>query len=68
MVTVRASARSPFQSVPVTVAVFTAQEIQSAGNRDPRDFVAMVPNTTLVETQNVGNSFITIRGICGGAQ
>jgi iron complex outermembrane receptor protein len=52
-----------FQNVPITVDVFTAQEIQSAGIESPRDFVAMVPNMTLVETQNVGNSFITIRGI-----
>jgi iron complex outermembrane receptor protein len=52
-----------FQSVPITMNVFTAQEIQSAGIESPRDFVAMVPNMTLVETQNVGNSFITIRGI-----
>ncbi len=39
------------------------RQIQSAGIESPRDFVAMVPNMTLVETQNVGNSFITIRGI-----
>ena len=52
-----------FQSVPITVNVFTTQEIQSAGIESPRDFVAMVPNMTMVETQNVGNSFITIRGI-----
>jgi iron complex outermembrane receptor protein len=51
------------QNVPITMNVFTAQEIQSAGIESPRDFVAMVPNMTLVETQNVGNSFITIRGI-----
>lgn len=51
------------QNVPITVSVFTAQEIQSAGIESPRDFVAMVPNMTMVETQNVGNSFITIRGI-----
>ena len=51
------------QNVPITVNVFTAQEIQSAGIESPRDFVAMVPNMTMVETQNVGNSFITIRGI-----
>ena len=50
-------------NVPITVNVFTAQEIQAAGIESPRDFVAMVPNMTLVETQNVGNSFITIRGI-----
>jgi iron complex outermembrane receptor protein len=50
-------------SVPVAVDAFTEQTIQSAGIESPRDFVAMVPNMTLVETQNVGNSFITIRGI-----
>ena len=52
-----------FQNVPITVDVFTEQTIQSAGIESPRDFVAMVPNMTLVEVQNVGNSFITIRGI-----
>jgi iron complex outermembrane recepter protein len=52
-----------FQDVPITVDVFTAQEIQAAGIETPRDFIAMVPNMTLVETQNVGNSFVTIRGI-----
>jgi len=51
------------QNVPVTEDAFTQQTIQSAGIESPRDFVAMVPNMTLVETQNVGNSFITIRGI-----
>ncbi len=51
------------QNVPITEDVFTAQQIESAGIESPRDFIAMVPNMTLVETQNVGNSFITIRGI-----
>lgn len=51
------------QSVPVTVDAFTEQTIQQAGIESPRDFVAMVPNMTLVEVQNVGNSFITVRGI-----
>jgi iron complex outermembrane receptor protein len=51
------------QNVPVTVDAFTEQTIRSAGIESPRDFVAMVPNMTLVEVQNVGNSFITIRGI-----
>ena len=49
--------------VPVTVDAFTQQTIESAGIETPRDFVALVPNMTLVEVQNVGNSFITIRGI-----
>jgi iron complex outermembrane recepter protein len=51
------------QIVPVTEDAFSEQTIQSAGIESPRDFVAMVPNMTLVEVQNVGNSFITIRGI-----
>jgi iron complex outermembrane recepter protein len=51
------------QSVPVTIDAFTEQTIKAAGIESPRDFVAMVPNMTLVEVQNVGNSFITVRGI-----
>ena len=51
------------QNVPVTIDAFTEQTIQSAGIESPRDFVALVPNMTLVEVQNVGNSFITVRGI-----
>jgi iron complex outermembrane receptor protein len=51
------------QNVPITMDVFTMQEIQSAGIESPRDFIARVPNMTLIETQNVGNSFVTIRGI-----
>jgi iron complex outermembrane receptor protein len=51
------------QNVPVTIDAFTEQTIKSAGIESPRDFVAMVPNMTLVEVQNVGNSFITVRGI-----
>lgn len=50
-------------NAPVTENAFTQQTIESAGIESPRDFVAMVPNMTLVEVQNVGNSFITIRGI-----
>src|SRR3984957_14867477 len=50
-------------NVPVTEDAFTEQTIRAAGIESPRDFVAMVPNMTMVEVQNVGNSFITIRGI-----
>jgi iron complex outermembrane recepter protein len=52
-----------FEDVPVSMNVFTSQEIAAAGIESPRDFIAKVPNMTLVETQNIGNSFITIRGI-----
>src|ERR1700742_1879274 len=36
------------QSVPITLSVFTPQTIQAAGIESPRDFIAMVPNMTLV--------------------
>jgi iron complex outermembrane receptor protein len=62
VVTARKRSES-FQDVPIAVDAFTAQDIHAAGIENPRDFIAMVPNMTLVETQNVGNAFITIRGI-----
>ncbi|MEP6885649.1 MAG: TonB-dependent receptor [Gammaproteobacteria bacterium] len=52
-----------FRDVPITVNVFTEQAIQSAGIQKPGDFIAMVPNMTLVETQNAGNAFVVVRGI-----
>ncbi|HVY81973.1 MAG TPA: TonB-dependent receptor, partial [Steroidobacteraceae bacterium] len=52
-----------FRDVPITVNVFTAQQIQSAGIERPADFIALVPNMTLVETQNAGNAFVVLRGI-----
>ena len=55
-----------YLNVPVTMDVFTAQAIESAGIEKPADFIAMVPNMTLVQTQNVGNSFVVLRGICPG--
>ena len=45
-----------FKDVPMTVSVFTAETIQSAGIEKPGDFIARVPNMTLVETQNAGNA------------
>ena len=62
VVTARKRSES-FQDVPMTVNVITEQTIQAAGIESPRDFIALVPNMTLVETQNAGNSFITVRGI-----
>lgn len=62
IVTARRRAES-FQDVPVTMTAFDAEDIRSAGIERPQDFVALTPNVTLVETQNQGTSFLTIRGI-----
>lgn len=52
-----------FRDVPMAVNVFTEQAILDAGIQKPADFVARVPNMTLVETQNAGNAFVVIRGV-----
>src|SRR5678816_1268842 len=50
-------------NVPVAVNVFTAAEIEAAGIEKPQDFIDLTPNMTMVQTQNQGTSFITVRGI-----
>jgi iron complex outermembrane receptor protein len=52
-----------FQNVPVTITAFSEEDIRSAGIERPQDFISLTPNVTLVETQNQGTSFITVRGI-----
>jgi iron complex outermembrane receptor protein len=52
-----------FRDVPITVSVFNEQAIQAAGIQKPGDFIAMIPNMTIVETQNAGNAFVVVRGI-----
>lgn len=52
-----------FQDVPMTITAFSEQDISDAGIEEPQDFVSLTPNVTLVETQNQGTSFLTIRGI-----
>ena len=52
-----------YTDVPVSEKAFTEAEIESAGIESPADYIALTPNITLVETQNQGTSFITIRGL-----
>src|SRR3970282_946175 len=49
--------------VPVAVKTFTADVIEAAGIERPQDFVALTPNMSVVQTQNQGTSFVTVRGI-----
>jgi iron complex outermembrane receptor protein len=49
--------------VPVAVNVFTAAQIEAAGIQRPQDFIDLTPNVSLVQTQNQGTSFVTVRGI-----
>jgi iron complex outermembrane receptor protein len=49
--------------VPVAINVFTAADIEAAGIQTPQDFISLTPNMSLVQTQNQGTSFVTVRGI-----
>jgi iron complex outermembrane recepter protein len=62
IVTARMRAESSFDA-PAQITAFTAAEIEAAGIEKPHDFIALTPNMTIVQTQNPGNSFITIRGV-----
>jgi iron complex outermembrane receptor protein len=50
-------------NVPIAITVFSEQEIEDMGIERAGDFIAMTPNMTMVESQNAGTSFITIRGL-----
>jgi iron complex outermembrane receptor protein len=52
-----------YAETPASIKAFTALEIDSAGIQKVHDFVQLTPNMTVVQTQNPGNTFITIRGI-----
>src|SRR5687767_13200117 len=62
IVTARLRSESSIEA-PAAIKAFTAAEIDSAGIQTPHDFIALTPNMTVVQTQNPGNSFITIRGV-----
>jgi iron complex outermembrane recepter protein len=62
VVTARLRSES-LQEVPVAVTAFSAKALQDAGVRDYADFVALTPNVSLVESESVGQSFLTIRGL-----
>jgi iron complex outermembrane recepter protein len=51
------------QDTPAAITAFDSRTIESAGIERPADFVALTSNVQLVETQNVGNAFVIIRGI-----
>jgi iron complex outermembrane recepter protein len=62
VVTARLRAEN-YAEAPAAIKAFTAAEIDSAGIETPHDYIRLTPNMTVVQTQNPGNSFITIRGV-----
>jgi iron complex outermembrane receptor protein len=49
--------------VPVAINAFSAADIAAAGIERPQDFIDLTPNMSMVQTQNQGTSFVTVRGI-----
>ena len=50
------------QDVPIAVTAFTARDIESAGITRPQDFISLTPNVSMVDTANVGDTQVSIRG------
>lgn len=51
------------QDAPLAVQAFDAATIERAGINRPADFVALTPNVTFIQTTNVGESQVHIRGV-----
>ena len=62
IVTARKRAES-LQEVPIAITAFTEQTIERAGIQRPADFISMIPNVTIVDAANVGDTQVSIRGI-----
>ncbi len=48
---------------PITVNVMTEALLQDAGVTQTADYIQMIPNVTLAESQTAGTSFLTVRGL-----
>ena len=63
-VTVTAQKRSEdIQKVPVQVAAFSSDQLESANVRNTQQLLNLVPNVNLAHSYTFLNSFVTIRGI-----
>ena len=52
--------------VPVSIQAFTASDIKNAGIERPQDFIALTPGVSQVQTAEVGDLQVSIRGINTG--
>ncbi|WP_420600914.1 TonB-dependent receptor [Flagellimonas sp.] len=51
------------QSIPESVVTFTARAIETKGINNVQTFADQIPNVNFTTSQNIGNNFITVRGI-----
>ena len=65
IVTARQRAES-IKDVPASVQAFTTADITAAGIERPQDFIALTPGVAAVQTAEVGDMQVNIRGINTG--
>jgi iron complex outermembrane receptor protein len=51
------------QDVPIAVTALSEKDIESAGVQRPADFISLIPNISIVDSANVGDTQVSIRGI-----
>lgn len=51
------------QDAPITVNVMTAAQLEEAGVTQTADYIQLIPNVSLAESQTAGTSFLTVRGL-----
>jgi len=64
IVTARQRSES-LQDVPASITAFTAEQLQRAGVQRAEDFISLTPGVTIVDTAEVGDTQVNIRGING---
>jgi len=51
------------QEVPIAIIVMSEDELEAAGVERSGDIFSLIPNITLVDTANIGDTQVSIRGI-----
>ncbi|GEA12601.1 TonB-dependent receptor [Alteromonas sp. KUL49] len=51
------------QEVPIAVTALSANELEAAGVERSGDFIGLIPNVSIVDSANVGDTQVNIRGI-----
>lgn len=51
------------QDAPITVNAMTEAQLEDAGVTHTADYIQFIPNVTLAESQTIGTSFLTVRGL-----
>ena len=64
IVTARQRAES-LQDVPASITAFTTEQLERAGVQRAEDFISLTPGVTIVDTAEVGDTQVNIRGING---